>query len=133
MTAYALDQDAELDRVVIARAEGILSARHGLTIAEATAALRADARALGVSVVRLADEVVCGAGDPRPTPLLESVRAASSTGDATRVPEWRAATAPVVDLDLDEERALHEESTRRRTAPLDLDAATEAMLRSLLG
>jgi hypothetical protein len=109
MTAYALDEAAEPDWVVIAQAEGILSARHRLTIAEATAALRDDARALGVPLDRLAEDLVGCAGAP-----------------------WGAIGWGDLDLELDDEVALQEEMRRRRREPLDLDAATEALLGKLL-
>ena len=109
MTVYALDEDTDPDWVVIAQAEGILSARHCLTITEATAALRDDARALGVPLDRLAEDLVGCAGVPR-----------GAAG--------RASLA----LDLDDEVALQAEMRCRRHEPVDVDAGTEAILRTLL-
>lgn len=107
MTAYA--QDAELDRIVIAQAEGILAARHGMPIADAFSLLRDDARALGVSIGLLAEDLVGRAGAPE-----------------------RTAGPGSVGADLDEEIALQAEIRRRRPDPLALDAVTEARLRTLL-
>jgi hypothetical protein len=117
MSAIAQDQDAEPDWVVVAQAEGILSARHHFGIAEATARLRAEAFAVGVSIEELAEDLVRSAGVPdrRATP-----------------PYLRVARPRSGCLDLDEEVALHEEMRSRRPEPLVLDGPTEAALRRLL-
>ena len=113
MTSYAQDREVESEWVVIAQAEGILSARHRLPIADATAVLRDDAHARGVPILRLAEDLVY---------------------DADRT-WWGAAADPErspVGLDLDEEQALHDGIRRRRPAPVVLDAETETLLRELL-
>ena len=120
MTAYAQDQyrDADPDRVVIAQAEGIVSARHHLGIAGATAWLRDEAHALGVPLGWLAEDVVNSADAPD--------RVAAPRPRPVGRPGWAC-------LDLDEELALHEEMWRRRPEPLRLDETTEVALRRLLG
>jgi hypothetical protein len=117
MTAYVQDQDTDPDWVVIAQAEGILAARHRVSIADAVATLRTEADALRLPVGRLAEDLVDRAGGPGGTAL---------PGTA-----WAMGPADP-DLDLDEEVALQEEIRLRRPEPLDLDAVTEAHLRALL-
>lgn len=115
MTAYA--QDVGPDWVVIAQAEGILSARYGFDIAEATDWLRTEAAVLGVAIDDLAEGLVRSAvtrepvAAPRPLP---AVRPRSAL------------------LDLDEEITLHEEMRGRSPEPVALDIVTEAALRRLL-
>jgi hypothetical protein len=121
MTAYVQDQDTDPDWAVIAQAEGILAARHRVSIAHAVATLRTEADALRVPVGRLAEDLVGRAGGPGGTVLPGTVRPVS--------PPW---SDPDVDLDLVEETALQEEIRLRRPEPLDLDAVTEAHLRALL-
>jgi hypothetical protein len=113
MTAHAQDQYTEPDWVVIAQAEGILSARHHLGIADAIVWLRSEALAFGVPVEQLAEDLV------------------RSAGPADRVP-LQPVSPGSVQLDLAEEVALHEEMRARRPEPLELDEATAAALRGLL-
>ena len=116
MTAYVQDQDTDPDWVVIAQAEGILAARHRISIADAVATLRTEADALRVPVGLLAEDLVGRAG-----------------GAAVPGTAWPVSPlSPDLDLDLEEEMALQEEIRLRRPEPLALDAVTEAHLRALL-
>lgn len=129
MTVYVQDEDVEPDRVVIAQAEGILAARRHLGMVEATAALRSDARTLDVPIVRLAEDLVRRTRDSRPGPVPRPPR-----GARPPQPELSHTATAGADLDrhLEEERALEEGIRRRRPAPPDLDAGTEAVLRAFL-
>ena len=111
MTAYA--QDVGPDWVLIAQAEGILSARYGLDIAEATDWLRTEAAVLGVGIDDLAEGLVRSAVAPKPA--------------APRAARPRSAHP-----DLDEEITLQQEMRGRCAEPLALDVVTEAALRRLL-
>ena len=114
MTAYAQDQHLEPDWVVIAQAEGILSARYRIDIAEATDWLRTEAAVLGTGIEELAGDLVQRAVGRESAAAPRAVRPRSAR------------------LDLDEEIALHEEMRGRGPEPLALDVVTEAALRSLL-
>jgi hypothetical protein len=129
MTAHVQDEAVEPDRVVIAQAEGILAARHRLGMTEATAALRSDARTRDVPIVRLAEDLVRRTRDPRPGPVPRPPRGARPP--QAELPDT-AVVCPELDRDLDEERELQDGIRRRRPAPPDLDAATEAVLRAFL-
>jgi hypothetical protein len=116
MTAYVQDQDTDPDWVVIAQAEGILAARHRISIADAVATLRTEADALRMPVGLLAEDLVGRAG-----------------GAAVPGAAWPVSPlSPDPDLDLEEEMALQEEIRLRRPEPLALDEVTEAHLRALL-
>ena len=117
MTAYARDQHLELDWVVIAQAEGVLSARHDIDIAEATARLRTESAVLGTGIEELAEDLVRSAAGREPVAAPRPLR----------VVRPRSAR-----LDLDEEITLHDEMRGRRPEPLALDVVTEAALRRLL-
>lgn len=110
-------QDDQPDWVVIAQAEGVLSARDRVSITEAAGRLRIMARALGKPVDRVARDV------------MRPLRARSGARYDRLA---RSGPALADGLDLDEEVALHEEITRRRGGLPDLDADAESVLRAQL-